>query len=144
MSAEIAGKYSRKHPAGSTPEPAIAAALAEVAGDGRIGCAVAHDLAAELAVSPADIGRTVDLLDYRIVKCQMGLFGYTPAKKIVTPATTVSDELRDQLLGAAVGGKIPCADCWRIAQALAMQKITVAAACEKLGLKVSPCQLGAF
>jgi hypothetical protein len=138
------GKYSRKHPAGTRPDPAIASGIERVAEDGRVGCAVAHDLAAELAVTPAEIGKTMDLLDYRINKCQMGIFGYEPHKKTLETAETVSDELRDRLQSAAPEGRISCVSCWEIAQAMGLEKITVAEACERLGLKIKPCQLGAY
>ncbi len=144
MSASDPGKYSRKHPMGTQPDPVIAAALAEVVEDGRVSCAVAHDLATELGVTPAEVGKTVDLLDCRIVKCQMGLFGYEPAKKILKPADTVDDELAARLRRAAPDGQISCASCWQIARDSGLQKIAVASACEALELKIAPCQLGAF
>jgi hypothetical protein len=140
----LAGKYSAKHPEGTRPDSAIVTALDEVTDEGRVSCAVAHDLADDLAVTPAAVGRTMDLLEYRIIKCQMGIFGYEPGKKIVKPAAAVSDELRDRLLLAAPQGRISCASCWKVAEALGIQKIAVAAACETLGLKIKPCQLGAF
>jgi hypothetical protein len=144
MPHEYAGKYSTKHPPETKADPGIAAALEEVVDDGRISCVVAHDIAEDLGVPPAEVGKTIDLLEYRIGKCQMGLFGYSPEKRIVKPADTVSEELRDHLRKAEVDGRVPCAACWEIAHDLAMQKIAVAAACETLGLKVKPCQLGAF
>jgi hypothetical protein len=139
-----AGKYRRKHPQGTEPDQAIVAALEEVAEDGRVSCAVAHDLADELSVPPAAVGRTMDLLEYRIVKCQMGIFGYQPEKKILKPAATVSDELRDRLAKAAPEGRLSCRSCWKVAEDLGLQKIAVASACETLELKIKPCQLGAF
>ena len=144
MTHEFEGKYRTKHPAGTRPDQTIAAALQEVVQDGSISCAVAHDVATELEVTPAAVGETIDLLEYRIIKCQMGLFGYSPQKKIVRPAETVSDELRERLLNASSDGSIPCLDCWDIAAALGMQRLAVSAACELLGLRVKPCQLGAF
>ena len=144
MPHEFAGKYGTKHPPGTIADPAIAAAIGDVAEDGGVSCAVAHDLAEELEVSPAEVGKTMDLLEYRITKCQMGLFGYQPEKKIVKPAAEVSDALRRRLESATVDGAISCLACWGIAQALGMQKIAVAAACELLDLKIRPCQLGAF
>ena len=116
MPHEYAGKYGTKHPPGAKPDPAIAAAVQEVAEDSRIGCAVAHDVAEELGVNPAEMGKTIDLLEHRITKCQMGLFGYSPEKKIVKRAEAVSDELRDRLLDAVVDGRVSCAACWDIAQ----------------------------
>lgn len=144
MPHEYAGKYSTKHSPGTRPDPAVAAVLQEVAEDGRISCTVAHDVAVDLATTPAEVGKTMDLLEYRITKCQMGLFGYSPEKKILKPAETVSDPLRARLTDAAADGRVSCAACWDIALGLGIQKIAVAAACETLGLSIKPCQLGAF
>ena len=44
----------------------------------RISCAGAHKIASVLHAAPAEVGRTIDLLEARIVKCQLGLFGYAP------------------------------------------------------------------
>jgi hypothetical protein len=144
MTHEDAGKYAAKHPADTAADPVIAAALEEVVEDGRVACTVVHDLAEELGVSPADVGMTIDLLECRIIKCQLGLFGYLPEKKIVKPVAVVSDGFRARLERAAIEGRISCAECWAIAGELGVRKIAVAAACENLGLKVKPCQLGAF
>ncbi len=144
MTHEFEGKYRAKHPAGTAPNPTIAAAIEEAVQEGSISCAVAHDVAMELEVTPAEVGKTIDLLEYRIIKCQLGLFGYSPQKKIVRPAETVSDGLRERLQNASSKGLIPCLDCWNIAAELGMQRIAVSAACELLGLRVKPCQLGAF
>jgi len=144
MTHEDAGKYGAKHPAGTTGEPAVVAALQREAADGRLSCATAHRAAETLGVTPAEIGRTADLLEYRIVECQMGLFGYSPEKRIVKPADDVSEHLRTRLLSLAADGGISCASCWMIADSLGMEKMAVAAACEALGIKVKHCQLGAF
>ena len=144
MPHEYAGKYGTKHPPGTKADPVIAAAVQEVAEGNRISCAVAHDLAEELGVTPAEVGKTIDLLERRISKCQLGLFGYLPEKKIVKPAEAVSDKLRGRLTDATADGRVSCVSCWDIAQDLGMQKIAVAAACETLGLSIKPCQLGAF
>jgi hypothetical protein len=144
MPGAVPGKYSRKHPEGTTPDPAVVAALEEVAAEGRVSCAVAHDLACELSVPPSIIGKTMDMLEYRIVKCQMGIFGYEPVKKILKPAAEVSDDLRERLHTVAPEGRVSCRSCWKVAESLGIQKIAVAAACDALGLKIKPCQLGAF
>ena len=144
MTHEDAGKYRAKHPAGTTHDPTIAAALRAKVEGGRIGCAVAHALAAEFAVTPAEIGKTADLLEYRISRCQMGLFGYSPEKKVVKAAESVSAELAGLLRQTAVDAKIDCASCWKIADDNKLERMSVAAACERLGLKVTHCQLGAF
>ena len=144
MNTENPGKYRRKHPAGAQPQPAIVEALERVVQNGCVSCATAHDLAAGLAVTPAEIGQTMDLLEYRIIECQMGIFGYSPQKKILKAAETVSDELRGRLSSTAPEGRISCASCWQIARESGLQKTEVAAACERLELKIKPCQLGAY
>ena len=144
MTHEDAGKYRAKHPAATTYDPIIAAALRTKVQDGRIGCAVAHALAAEFAVTPAEIGKTADLLEYRISRCQLGLFGYSPEKKIVKAAESVPDGLAGLLRQSAVDEKIGCASCWKIADDNKLERMAVAAACERLGLKITHCQLGAF
>ncbi len=137
-------KYGSKHPAGAQADTRIAEALERVADNGRVTCPRAHAVAAELRVPPAEVGRTMDLLEMRIVECQMGIFGYQPEKKVLKAADTIPTELRDGLLSAAPEGRICCADCWGLAVSLGIEKSEVAAACESLGLKIKPCQLGAF
>lgn len=137
-------KYAAKHPLGSKPDPAIAAALDAAAVSERVSCSRAHQLAESLHVSPGEIGKTMDLLELRIVECQMGIFGYQPEKKVLVAAEVVSEELRDLLMEAAPDGYVSCVTCWSLASGLGMEKEAVAAACERLGLKIKPCQLGAF
>ena len=125
-------------------DPAVADALGDKAVDGTITCADAFSVAADLSVSPSEIGKTTDLLEYRITRCQLGLFGYSPHKKIVEPAKDASTEVREQLGHFGADGTISCAACWKIADALDMERMEVAAVCELLELKIEPCQLGAF
>lgn len=144
MTHEDAGHYAAKHPAGTEPDPKVAASLRARAENERISCAVAFAVAADLGVTASELGRALDLLEYRITHCQLGLFGYSPEKKIVTAAAEVSDELSSRLRDAVSEGRIACAACWRIAEALGLGKMATSAACECLGLKIGPCQLGAF
>ena len=144
MTHEYAGKYSAKHAAGTVAAPAISAALEQRADLGRVTCAAAFEVATALGVSAPEVGKTADLLEYRIIRCQLGLFGYEPEKRIVRPADEMSAVLRGRLVGAAFDDKISCARCWEIADELSLEKMAVSAACERLGLKVGPCQLGAF
>ncbi len=144
MPHEYAGKYSTKHPAGTASNPAIADALKEVAEDGRVTCAAALGLATDFGVTPAEIGRTADLLECRITKCQLGLFGYSPEKRIVKAADHISEELQNQLQHHTADGRITCASCWKIAEMLGIDKMGVSGACERLKIKVKHCQVGAF
>jgi hypothetical protein len=52
--------------------------------------------------------------------------------------------LKTAIESAAEDGRISCLNAWNIAVALAMPKIAVSNACEGLGIRIKPCQLGAF
>ncbi|HLA82347.1 MAG TPA: hypothetical protein VJP78_12135 [Thermoleophilia bacterium] len=136
--------YSAKHPAGTTYDEQVAAAIKEKAVDGRITCADAFVVVQELSVPPSEVGKTIDLIEYRITRCQLGLFGYSPKKKVVEPAEEAPEGVRGQLNRFSSDGTISCAACWKIADTLGMERMAVSAVCELLGLKVQPCQLGAF
>jgi hypothetical protein len=144
MTHEDTGHYSSKHPEGTSYDPALAAALTERAKDGRITCTAAFDLAEAFKVAPSEVGKTTDLIELRIVECQLGLFGYSPEKRIVKPADKVTQGLRGQLGRYAADGRISCASCWEIAHTLGIEKMAVSSACELLRLKIKPCRLGAF
>ncbi|MGI5940059.1 MAG: hypothetical protein ACOX8V_05145 [Thermoleophilia bacterium] len=138
------GQYATKHAPGTVSDPAISNALKEKASAERFSCAVGLALADDLGVTPSEIGTAADLMEYRIIECQLGLFGYSPDKKIVEPAKSIAGDLQDRIERAVVEGRISCVSCLQIADALAIEETTVAAACEFLGLKIAPCQLGAF
>ncbi len=144
MSNQAKGKFSQKHPPGTKPDPAIAALVQEKMHSGRISCAAAHKVARQAGVKPAEIGRTIDLLNGKLEKCQLGLFGYKPEKKVVAPAAQVAPELQKMIEAELRDGKLACSDAWEIAAKLNVGKLDVAAACEALSVKIKPCQLGAF
>ena len=83
-------------------------------------------------------------MNFRLVKCQLGLFGYTPEKKIVHAAKTVESALKEALQESLQDNRLPCASAWEIADRLQLRKMSVSNACEALGIKIKPCQLGAF
>jgi hypothetical protein len=118
--------------------------LEKGARDGNLACAAAFQLAADLQQSPAEIGKAADLIGIRLVKCQLGLFGYAPEKKIVQPAETVDRALEDAIRAALQDGRLACRLAWELAERFQMPKMSVSAACEALSIKVRPCQLGAF
>ena len=73
-------KFSNKH----EPEVKLNKALGDeilsrVKGD-NLACAVAFDIAKSLDTSDAAVGLTADLLNLRLAKCQLGLFGYASGK----------------------------------------------------------------
>jgi PIN domain nuclease of toxin-antitoxin system len=83
-------------------------------------------------------------MNYRITHCQLGLFGHSPEKKIVTPEKAIGIGLRTALESATENGRLSCLKAWEIAVQLQIPKIAVSNACEGLGMKIKPCQLGAF
>ena len=109
-----------------------------------ISCAAVFTIVDEMKIEPIEAGRALDLLDIAIIKCQLGLFGYSPDKKIVKPAESVSEEMNVEISACLKDGVLSCADAWAIAKKLEVAKMQVSAACDKLGIKIKPCQLGAF
>ncbi len=144
MAHDGAGHYSAKHPEGTEPDPRITKAVKGKMKNGRITCAAAHIISGDLGVSPTDVGLNMDLLECRLTKCQLGLFGYGPEKKLVKPADTLSPDLEEAIQSSIEDGRISCAATWNIADKLGISKQNMANACEKQGVKISPCQLGAF
>jgi hypothetical protein len=136
--------YARKHPSSAVLEERLAAALKAKIKDGHISCAAAHGVAERLACSPADIGQALDLMEARLARCQLGLFGYHPEKRIVTKADQWDAGLEREIRAALKNGRLPCIDAWAIADRRQVSRLMVAKVCEALAIKVRPCQLGAF
>ena len=72
-------------------------------------CAVAHYIAAELGVTPLEVGRTADAMGMRCTLCQLGLFGYAakgrPAYRIRQPMKEVPEALA-RAIGASTEAKL--------------------------------------
>jgi len=144
MTHEDEGHYTAKHPIGTELSKQIAEAVKRKVVNGRITCSAAHAIANELNFSPADVGMAIDLLEVRINKCQLGLYGYSPQKRIVKPAKEVSQQLEEVIKTSLVNNRMPCLSCWEIAKKFGIAKMKISEACELLKIKISPCQLGAF
>jgi hypothetical protein len=144
MSQAKTGPYGKKHPSDLRPDPKIADALKQKSGKGSVPCALAFQIADELQKPPAEVGLAMDLLELPIAKCQLGLFGYQPRKRIVKPAESVPEALRASIHARLVRDRLPCLAAWEIAKAFGLRKMEVSSACEFLKIKISKCQLGAF
>ena len=144
MTRDKSQKFSEKHGPEATVDNLIKEKIQEKAKGGELPCAVAFKIADEINRPPAEIGKTADLMDSRIVKCQLGLFGYKPEKKIVKPKSPDDDVLVDAIRAALKDEKLSCRDAWEIAGRFQVTKMTISAACEALKIKIKPCQLGAF
>lgn len=144
MAHSDAGKYKAKHPSDVKINEKITRAVEKKTIDGIITCADAEIIAGTLEVTMQDVGIAVDLMEIRISRCQLGLFGYSPDKMIVKPADNVPAALERSLREALVNNRLPCVAAWNIAAQFGIPKMEVSAACEALKIKVKPCQLGAF
>lgn len=144
MTHRDAGRYAAKHAPGASPDERIAAAVCKKAGEGELACAAAEKIGAGLGVELAEVGRTADLLEIRIGRCQLGLFGYGKERKAVRPADSIDPALAEAIRGCLAGGKLPCAAAWKIAAEQNIPRMRVTEACEALDIRIKPCQLGAF
>ena len=137
-------KFADKHGSDAQIDSRIKDALGRQTQSNEIPCALAFKIAEALQVSPADVGKTADLLELELVKCQLGLFGYKPDKKIVKPKAAENSDLEQTIRDSLIDGRLPCHRAWEIASSYALSKMAVSAICEHLGIKIKPCQLGAF
>ena len=144
MGCQHKGNFAAKHGPEIKADPAIAEALGSKAEEGRVSCSAAHRIARDLKVPAAAVGVAIDLAEYRINKCQLGLFGWYPEKRIVKPAESVEPELEKAIQAALKNGRLSCSDAWAIAERSALSRMEIAAVCEALQIRISPCQLGAF
>lgn len=126
------------------PDPALAAEINQRLRDGMLPCAVAHDIAKDLQIDPLEVGQAADALELSLSKCQLGLFGYKPDKKIVTAESDPPADLLAAIQAAVQDGKVPCSVLWEIAARFKAPRLNVSNVCEGQRIKIKPCQLGAF
>lgn len=107
-------------------------------------CVAAFEIAEKLNIRAMGVGEAADRLKIELVKCQLGLFGYKPDKKIVKAQEAVSEELKAAISKSLSGGKLSCLKAWEIAADFKISKLAVSCSCEALGIKIKECQIGAF
>lgn len=144
MADQINNKFSQKHGPDAKPDKLIKEEVLKHAVNGKLPCFVAFKIAAELGVLPADVGKTVDLLNLRLAKCQLGLYGYQPKKRKVKPKMPSDQTLINTITDSLINGKLPCKKVWEIASSFNIHKLAVSCACEALNIRIIECQLGAF
>jgi hypothetical protein len=138
------GHYTQKHPVDRVVDPVVAKAVKENQSNNEISCTTAFTISEDLGVTPDEVGFTIDKHEITIIKCQLGLYGYKPDKKIIKPADQVSPDLEDAIRAGLVNDRFPCVVAWETAEKFEIKKMEVSSACEALGIKITPCQLGAF
>jgi hypothetical protein len=138
------GKYFQKHPGKTKVDDVLKQDIIKKVHNNNISCHDAEEVAQRKGLALDEIGVALDLLSINIIECQLGLFGYSPDKKIVQPAKEIAPDLKQAINDALKDGRLPCTAAWAIAKRLNLPRMKVSAACEKLQIKVKPCQLGAF
>ena len=144
MAHQDKGHYAAKHPAETKLDEQIARLIGQKAKENVISCVDAMAIAAETGKQIPEVGVALDLLETRISFCQMGLFGFSPDKRIVRAAATVDEPLKKAIEAKLQNGRLSCADSWMIADEFNLPRMAVSEACEALKIKIKPCQLGAF
>ena len=147
MTHEDTGKYALKHPPGTRPNELIAKSLREKSPGRELACAMAENISKELKVDISEVGSTADLLEMKIKKCQLGLFGWGKKPghgKDIHAADSVSVEMKSAFEEVAENGVVTCAALWEIAHRLGAERKAVSAACDTLRLKIQVYQLRAF
>ncbi|MCP4107007.1 MAG: hypothetical protein GY749_15965 [Desulfobacteraceae bacterium] len=137
-------QFSEKHGADAVADSAVKGEILKLAKNDEIPCAVAFQISENLQVSPGQVGKTADILNLRLVKCQLGLFGYKPEKKIVRPQNNADQEIKDAISNALTDGRLQCRSAWDIASQFKIPRMKISGICENLGIKIKACQLGAF
>ena len=116
--------------------------------DKRLPCAVVHYIAAYLRLDPKEIGSAATEMGVKLYQCQLGLFGYgrkgKSAYKLTGRKVEVEQEILDLIKANVQEGRISCARLWEIADARGIMRAEAGNAADAMGIKVTPCQLGAF
>ena len=144
MTHKDADDYSRKHSSHEKPDTTLAEAVRGAAEGGRISCAAVFRIFAAQNVEASEAGKTVDQLNIKLVRCQLGLFGNSPEQGVLEPVEDVPHELVSAIRNHLVEGRLPCANAWKIAEELNLKRTDVGCAAETLNIRIKPCQLGAF
>lgn len=138
------GKYFQKHSREPKVEDSLKQEVLQAAKENNVACPAAEEIARRKAIALGEVGVALDLLNINIIECQLGLFGYSPQKKIVQPAKEIASDLKQAINDGLSGDRLPCAAAWVIAKQLNLPRMKVSSACETLQIKIKPCQLGAF
>jgi hypothetical protein len=144
MSGKKRKPYSQKHDPNLRPDPRIEKELIKRDANREIPCALAFEIAKGMGVNPEDVGRTADMLDIRLVKCQLGLFGYKPEKKIIQAEDTTNQELKNAVIGSSDNNRLSCKKAWQLADRFNISKLALGNLCQANRIKIKACRLGAF
>ena len=122
----------------------IASAIRDRIQEEDFRCADAFRIAEDFGVTPLAIGKMADGIRVRIERCQLGLFGYGDPKSIVKPAEELQPGMETAIREGLILGRLPCSAAWAIAARFGVSKTQVSNVAERLGVRISQCQLGTF
>ena len=144
MTEKEKGHFAKKHPPDRKLNPLIAEAVKSRSPGGEIACAVAFEIVENQRSTPEEVGFTLDTLEVKVMKCQLGLFGYQPVKRIVKPSQDIPSAVKEAIRKSLVKDRLSCKAAWDIADRLGLRRLEVSSACETMGIRISSCQLGTF
>ncbi len=124
----------------TTMEEEIRASLV----DGYLPCAGAFKVAAAQQVPLKAVGDATNELKLRIIDCQLGFFQFAKAVHDDLDSIQVDSTLAEAVQGSLVGGHLPCAVAFKVAQEHKVDPMKAADAANKLHIKINKCQLGCF
>ena len=138
----------RQTPEDFVPKPEIEAAIRERLVDGKLPCASAFAIVDAFEVEPLEVGWTANVMDVRLTRCQLGLFGY-PGKQGWNEHNTAEQPVplgMPEAIGVArdEDGTLPCITAWEIASEFKASRMLAGYVADRRGVKITPCQLGAF
>lgn len=135
-------------PEGFTMDSEIENAIRDHLVDGHLSCAHAHAIARAHNVLPALIGHTVDALNIRLTRCQLGLFGYPHKKGWAASGVTElpTPERFVKALKEAAGdeNKITCLALWQLAAEYKVSRMQAGYLADGHNIQIMHCQIGAF
>ena len=116
--------------------------------DELLSCSDANKIAMQYDVSPDTIGHTVDALNIRLTRCQLGLFGYLNKKGWEAAGVTklpIPEEFVNALKAAAGDAKkITCLELWNLAEVYKLTRMHAGYLADSQDIQIRNCQIGAF
>jgi hypothetical protein len=148
--------FAAKHNSDLKPDIIIQQEITKLINNNRLPCKAAFKIAKKLGVSAEQVGKTADLINCRLIGCQLGLFGYKTKNNKAIPEGSADDnlpkgipkdlpkDLKEAITDRLVHEKLRCKDCWDIASRFKISRIAVGRLCNSMNIKITECQLGAF
>ena len=115
--------FAAKHNSDLKPDIIIQQEITKLINNNLLPCKAAFKIAKKLGVSAEQVGKTADLINCRLIGCQLGLFGYkTKNNKAMSEgpsndnlpkglAKDLPKDLKQAITDRLVHEKLRCKDC---------------------------------